>query len=230
MIHGSQSRLATANALSPLIRAEMESLSTTGVVAVQLDEWGMANAADDASTLADLIRRTVDGIPIEVHLRFGYLDPLGRPTGRRRYRPWLPALASAVTSATLNVRQFDLAFAAAELNELDVLAELPARRIGLGVVDVTCTWVEPAALIAERLKQAVDHTQAERIWVTSDASFAALPRAVAIRKINSMVEAARTVRATFGVREAVIAPAPTPEAKPDEKPEPDMIPAGEMSG
>lgn len=229
LIHGTQSRLATANTLSPIIRAEIESLATAGVAAVQLDEWGMANSSDDASTLADLVRRTVDGIPIEVHLRLGYLDTLGRATGRRRYRPWLPELTSAVVAATLNVRQFDLAFGAAELAEIDVLADLPSRRIGLGVVDVTCNWVEPPALLVERLKQAVQHTQVERLWISADASLAGLTRAVAVRKVNSMVEAARAVRADFGVREAT---APAPEVTPEpaaEKSDEELV-AGDMAG
>jgi len=202
MIAGGQSRLSIANALSTLLRGEIESLVAHGVTLIQLDESGFSWAPDDPLILADLVRRTVDGIPVEVHLRLGYLDGTGRPMGRKRYRPWLVDTANAVTNATINIRQFDLAFGSVEMAEVDVLAELPPRRIGLGIVDTACTWVEPSGLLMDRILQAKNYVPAERLWITADAGMATLSRNVAIRKVNNMVEAARLVRERLGVREA----------------------------
>ncbi|HQR06592.1 MAG TPA: hypothetical protein PLN21_07205 [Gemmatales bacterium] len=202
MIAGGQGRLSIANSLSTLLRGEIESLVAHGVTLIQLDESGFAWAPDDPSVLADLVRRTVDGIPVEVHLRLGYLDGSGRPMGRKRYRPWLAETTSAVVNATINVRQFDLAFGSVEMAEIDVLAELPPRRIGLGIIDTSCTWVEPAGLLVDRIRQAKQYVPAERLWITADAGMATLSRNVAIRKVNNMVEAARNVRERLGIREA----------------------------
>lgn len=202
LIYGGSGRLSIANSLSTLLRGEIESLVAHGVSLIQLDESGFAWAPDDPSVLADLVRRTVDGIPVEVNLRLGYLDGHGRPMGRRRYRPWLVEVASAVVNATMNVRQFDLAFGALEMAEVDVLAEMPARRIGLGIVDTACTWVEPAGLLADRIRQAKVFVPAERLWISADAGMGALSRNIAIRKVNNMVEAARIVRDQMGIREA----------------------------
>jgi 5-methyltetrahydropteroyltriglutamate--homocysteine methyltransferase len=220
LIQGGQGRVSMAMSLATLLRGELESLVNAGVMMVQLDETGFAWAPDEPSVLADLVRRTVDGIPIEVHLRLGYLDGYGRPMGRRKYRPWLVETTNEVVNATINVRQFDLAFGAMEMNEVDVLADLPARRIGLGIVDSCNTWVEPATLLAERIREAKKYVPAERLWITADAGMAALSRNVAIRKVNSMVEAARTVRQELGVREATGTPSsmvvtlPIPEPPP----------------
>jgi 5-methyltetrahydropteroyltriglutamate--homocysteine methyltransferase len=202
LIQGGQGRVSMAMSLATLLRGELESLVNAGVTLVQLDETGFAWSPDDPSVLADLVRRTVDGLPIEVHLRLGFLDGYGRPMGRRRYRPWLVETAAEVCSATINVRQFDLAFGSVEMSEVDVLADLPARRIGLGVVDASNTWVEPAGLLAERIREAKRYVPAERLWIAADAGLSALSRNVAIRKVNNMVEAARTVRQELGVREA----------------------------
>lgn len=221
LIAGGQGRLSVATSLSTLLRGEIESLVSSGVTLIKLDESGFAWAPEDPAVLADLVRRTVDGIPVEVALRLGYLDGYGRPMGRRKYRPWLMETASAVVNATINVRQFDLAFGSVEMAEVDVLAELPARRVGLGVVDSACTWVEPPGLIAERIRQAKHYIPAERLWITADAGLAALSRNVAIRKVNNMVEAARMVRDDLGVRPAsgtasqpvISLPVPEPEVE-----------------
>lgn len=202
LIHGGPSRLTTAQTLSGILRDEMESLGSMGVTMIQLDEPGMAWSNEDPATLADLVRRTVDGLPIEIHLRLGYLDGYGRPMNRRSYRPWLSPLAAAVVAATMNVRQFDLAFAATDLSEVGVLKEIPARRVGLGIIDTTCTWVEPVSLLVERIHEAKLQVPAERLWIAADAGLASLSRNVAIRKVNNMVEAARLVRTEMGVKEA----------------------------
>lgn len=230
LIQGAHNRLNIANSLSTLLRGEIESLVANGVSLIQLDESGFAFAPDDPSVLADLVRRTVDGIPVEVHLRLGYLDGYGRAMGRRRYKPWLVETAAAVVNATINVRQFDLAFGSAEMSEVEVLAELPSRRIGLGIVDTACTWVEPAGLLAERIRQAKNHIPAERLWIAADAGMAALNRSVAIRKVNNMVEAARIVRDQLGVREATSAPPVAPAVVTPAEPPVTVPPAGSMNG
>ncbi len=226
LIAGGQSRLNIATSLSTLLRGEIESLVAHGVTLIQLDESGFAWAPDDPSVLADLVRRTVDGIPVEVHLRLGFLDGSGRPMGRKRYRPWLVETATAVTNATINIRQFDLAFGCVEMAEVDVLEELPPRRIGLGIVDASCAWVEPAGLLVDRIRQAKTHVPAERLWISADAGLVNLGRNVAIRKVNNMVEAARLVRERLGVREAT----PTMPSLTLPLPEPMMAETASMNG
>jgi methionine synthase II (cobalamin-independent) len=202
LIQAAPGRLATATNLTTILRGEIEALADTGIAMVQLDETGFAWAEEEPAVLADLLRRTVDGVRLEVCLRLGYLDGYGRPMGRRCYLPWLVNTANAVASATLNVRQFDLAFGGVEMAEIEVLAQLPPRRIGLGIVDTTCSWTEPPELLVERLRRATQHVPAERIWLAADAGLGALTRAVAIRKVHSMVEAARQMRELYGIRQA----------------------------
>jgi hypothetical protein len=212
LIKSGPGRLATATNLATILRSEIEALAETGIGMVQLDESGFAWAEEEPAVLADLVRQTVDGIRLEVCLRLGYLDGYGRPMGRRCYLPWLINAANAVASATLNVRQFDLAFGGVEMAEIEVLAQLPPRRIGLGIIDTTCSWAEPPELLVERLRIATQHVPAERIWLAADAGLGALTRAVAIRKVHSMVEAARQMRELYGIRQAPpVAPLPQEE-------------------
>lgn len=212
LIQAGQGRLATATNLTTILRGELEALAETGISMVQLDESGFAWAEEDPAVLADLLRRTVDGIRLEICLRLGYLDGYGRPMSRRRYLPWLIDVANAAAAATLNIRQFDLAFGGTEMAEVELLAQLPPRRIGLGVIDPMCSWVEPPDLLVDRLSIATQHVPAERIWIATDAGLGALTRAVAIRKVHSMVEAARQMREHYGIRHATPAvPPPTNE-------------------
>jgi hypothetical protein len=71
-----------------------------------------------------------------------------------------------------------------------------------------CSWVEPPDLLVDRLSIATQHVPAERIWITTDAGLGALTRAVAIRKVHSMVEAARQMREHYGIRHATPAVPP----------------------
>ncbi|MGC3947159.1 MAG: hypothetical protein QM762_22010 [Chryseolinea sp.] len=128
------------------------------------------------------------------------MDSLGRPTGRRKYRPWLIDLANAMANATINVRQFDLSFAAAEMAEIEIIGELPTRRVALGLVDAVPPWVEPPHLIAERIRQGVKVIPAERIYLSADAGLGSLTRNIAARKVASLAEAARIVREEFVLR------------------------------
>ena len=66
--------------------------------------------------------------------------------------------------------------------------------LAVGLVDVKNTWVEPPELIAERLRMALRHIDAERVHVTPDCGFSQTARYVAVRKLAAMVEGVRMVR------------------------------------
>lgn len=206
MVHGgpvAHGREAVAAQFCSLLRGELETLANLGVEMAQLDESGAAWAGEDPKSLADLIRRVVDGLPIEVAVRLSTMDSLGRPGGRRKYRPWLVDLANAMAAATINVRQFDLSFAAAEMAEIEIISELPTRRVALGLVDVSSPWIEPAHLIADRVRLALKVVPAERIYLSADAGLGSLPRSIAARKVASLNEAAKMLREEMGIREAI---------------------------
>jgi 5-methyltetrahydropteroyltriglutamate--homocysteine methyltransferase len=99
----------------------------------------------------------------------------------------------------LNCRLLLLEFANREMADLDRLPELAKRyRIAAGVIDVKSFYQETAEDVAERIRRVLAVVPAERLYVTADCGFSAIPRWLARAKLHSMVAGARLVRAGLG--------------------------------
>jgi 5-methyltetrahydropteroyltriglutamate--homocysteine methyltransferase len=182
-------RQAIAEALLSIVNREMKALVDQGVQFLQLDEPSFACHPQHPERFLDSIARTVEGVTakISMHLCFG--NYRGRAIGQRSYRPLFPHLAQAA------VHQLALEFASREMAEIELAREIkPPMELAVGLVDVKNTWVEPAELVAERLKQVLRYIEPERVQVTPDCGFSQTARFVACRKLASMVEGLRLVR------------------------------------
>ncbi len=187
------SRQAVAEAILPLVNAEMRALEREGVPFLQLDEPSFACHPDRPDEFLDLIARAVAGVtaPVSMHLCFG--NYRGRAVGHRSYRPLFPHLARA------KVAQLALEFASREMAEIDLAREVKAPMgLAVGLVDVKNTWVEPPELVAERLRTVLKYVEPERVHVTPDCGFSQTARSVACRKLKNMVDGVRVVRKELG--------------------------------
>jgi 5-methyltetrahydropteroyltriglutamate--homocysteine methyltransferase len=182
-------RAAVTSALIPIVNAELRSLAAAGVDFIQLDEPSFACHPNDPESFLEVIARTVDGVSayISMHMCFG--NYRARAVGHRSYRPLFPHLGRA------RVNQLALEFASRELAEIELLAELPETMdVAVGLIDVKNTWVEPAELVAERLRTVLKFVDAARVSVTPDCGFSQTARHVAVAKARAMVEGVRLVR------------------------------------
>lgn len=189
-------RRAITEALLPVVNQEMKALVAAGATFLQLDEPSFACRPDAPEEFLDLIARTVEGIavPISMHMCFGNFR--ARAVGQRSYRPLFPHLGQA------KVSQLALEFASREMAEVELAAQVPAPMgLAVGLVDVKNTWVEPAELVAERLRLVLKYIEPERVHVTPDCGFSQTARYVATRKLASMVEGVRLVRRELGAAE-----------------------------
>jgi 5-methyltetrahydropteroyltriglutamate--homocysteine methyltransferase len=187
-------RRAVTEALLPIVNREMKDLVKAGVTFLQLDEPSFACRPDAPEEFLDLIARTVEGVEafVSMHMCFGNFR--GRAVGRRSYRPLFPHLARA------KVNQLALEFASREMAEVELLRQIPAPMgVAVGLVDVKNTWVEPAGLVAERLRLVLSHIEPERVHVTPDCGFSQTARYVAVGKMAAMAEGVRLVRRELGV-------------------------------
>ena len=66
--------------------------------------------------------------------------------------------------------------------------------VAVGLIDVKNTWIEPAELVAERLRTVLKYVDAARVSVTPDCGFSQTARHVAVAKARAMVEGVRIVR------------------------------------
>jgi 5-methyltetrahydropteroyltriglutamate--homocysteine methyltransferase len=93
------------------------------------------------------------------------------------------------------VGEFVLDFACREMEDVDVLKDLPKdKRIAAGVIDVRSLEVEAPEQVAERIRKVLRVVPADRITLTTDCGLKQLPRVVAYQKLCAMTEGARIVR------------------------------------
>ena len=98
----------------------------------------------------------------------------------------------------LACQQLVLEFANRQMAEIDRLGELADRyEIAAGVVDVKSFYLETPEDVAARIRQLLTVVPAERLSVTSDCGFSALPRWLARAKLRALVNGARIVRASL---------------------------------
>jgi len=186
-------RKGVAEALVPIVNAELKAIVAEGVNFVQLDEPSFACHPDEPDYFLDVIARTVEGVHayISMHMCFG--NYRARAVGWRSYKPLFPHIGKA------KVNQLAMEFASREMAEIELLRELPeAMDVAVGLIDVKNTWVEPAELVADRLRAVLKHVDAKRVSVTPDCGFSQTARHVAIRKAAAMVAGVRSVRDTLG--------------------------------
>jgi 5-methyltetrahydropteroyltriglutamate--homocysteine methyltransferase len=182
-------RDAVTAAMIPIVNAELRSLVAAGVDFIQLDEPSFACHPSDPESFLDVIARTVNGVHayISMHMCFGNFR--ARAVGNRSYKPLFPHLGRA------RVNQLALEFASRELAEVELLAQLPdTMDVAVGLVDVKNTWIEPAELVAERLRTVLKYVDAARVSVTPDCGFSQTARHVSVAKAKALVEGVQLVR------------------------------------
>ena len=88
-----------------------------------------------------------------------------------------------------------LEFANREMADLVLLPQLPARHtVAAGVVDVKSFHVETAEEVADRIRKVLEHLPANKLLVTADCGFSALPRWLARAKLQAMVAGTAIIR------------------------------------
>jgi 5-methyltetrahydropteroyltriglutamate--homocysteine methyltransferase len=178
-----------AMAFAAAVNAEALELQKAGADVIQLDEPWVRNDPVAAKRYAvKAINRALQGItvPTVVHLCFGYAAVVPGDTKPSGYS-FLAELAD--TSA----EQISIEAAQPKL-DLGVLADLSAKKIMLGVIDLGNPEIETAAVIAERIRHGLKYVAPERLVPAPDCGMKYMPRHVAFGKLKAMSDAAAIVR------------------------------------
>jgi 5-methyltetrahydropteroyltriglutamate--homocysteine methyltransferase len=183
--------------LVALVNREVRALVEAGCDFVQIDEpnWVMVAGKHrilkgGTGTLVETLRGVVDGVRAKValHVCFGNAHNNSFATPRR-YAPLYPQILEAP------VDQFVFEYANREMAEIELWSRFPMRQeVAVGVVDVKAFRVESADEVAARVRAALEHVPADRLWLVPDCGLWETPRWVAVSKLRSMVEAARLIR------------------------------------
>ncbi len=182
--YGDERSLALAYA--DAVNAELRDLKAAGADVVQIDEPYLQARPEPAREYAvEAVDRALDGIEGDtvLHTCFGYAHIVhDRPSGY----PFLRELNECAAShLSLEAAQPDL--------EPEVLRELPDKVIVLGVLDLGSDEAETPEVVAGRIRRALEVLPPERLVVAPDCGMKYLPRELAFRKLEAMVEGARLV-------------------------------------
>lgn len=201
-----------ADAIVPILRAQVEALAAAGVHTIQLDDPHLCLFVDpevrkkypdadaEAMHCVSLINRVFEGtsgVNKAVHLcrrnkgRKGWV-------GQGSYDAIMPALKA------LSVDQLMMEFTIPAAGDTRCLRELPERmNVGLGCVDCRGEVIDAPETIVTRVEQAMEHIDAKRITLAPDCGFAPgnaadIPVDEAYQKLRNMARAAAILRERHG--------------------------------
>jgi 5-methyltetrahydropteroyltriglutamate--homocysteine methyltransferase len=181
-----------ALAYAAAVNEEVRDLFAAGADIVQLDEPYVQARPEAARRYAvAAIDRALEGATgtTVLHVCFGYGRHVGsKPDG---YAFLAELDASRADEISVECAQPRL--------DLSLLEALPSKRINVGVIDLRDTRPEPPALVAERIRAALQYLPPERIVVAPDCGMKYLPRDIAWQKLCNMVAGRNIVRRELGL-------------------------------
>jgi 5-methyltetrahydropteroyltriglutamate--homocysteine methyltransferase len=186
-------RWETAEALLPIVQAELTALADAGCAEIAIDEPSMSCYAhrEDPERLVDLFNRTVAPVAgrarLSTHLCFGNYK--GRAVAPRSYRPLFPAFLGVA------VDEIHLEMASRELAEAELVATIAeVKDVAVGVIDVKSYYVETPEDVAERVRAFTAFAPPERLAFSTDCGLSQTARWAAKQKLANLVAGVRIVR------------------------------------
>jgi 5-methyltetrahydropteroyltriglutamate--homocysteine methyltransferase len=180
-------------ALARWLNVQARELAAAGADLLQIDEPFLAGYPEQVELAIEAVNIVTAGVPATWALHVCYGNRYARPLWEGQYDFLFPVVASARVDALV------LEFARKGLGDLRLLREHGwDRYLGLGVIDVKSDQVEPASLVASRIRRALEFVPAQRLMVNPDCGLRHLPAEVARAKLRAMVAGAAQVRAEWG--------------------------------
>lgn len=177
-------------ALAGAVSTACQALVAAGATRIQIDEprlAGYPEAAGLALRAIGILRASID-VHLALHVCYG--NRFARPASEGHYDFLFPAVCET------GVDELVLEFARKGLDDLELARRHAGHfKVGVGVIDVKTTEVEPVEVVEARLYEALRVVPPERIVVNPDCGLRHIPPEVARAKLTSMVLAARRVRA-----------------------------------
>ncbi|MEJ8569944.1 5-methyltetrahydropteroyltriglutamate--homocysteine methyltransferase [Microbaculum marinum] len=178
---------AVALAFAAAVNEEARQLDAMGVDVIQLDEPWVRNDPDAAKRYAvRSIDRALEGLSCQtaIHVCFGYA---------RGARPKPSSYDFLAQLADCRAGQISVEAAQPNI-DLAILESLPGKDIILGVLDLSTPEAETPDLVAQRIREGLEHVAAERLIPAPDCGMKYLSRRLAFEKLRALSEGAAIVR------------------------------------
>ena len=177
-------------ALARRLNAEARALAEAGADFLQIDEPFLAGYPEQVELAVEAVNIVVDGVDATWALHVCYGNRYARPSWEGHYDFLFPAVKAA------RVDQIVLEFARKGLDDLRLIGQYEWDRwLGFGVIDVKSPEVEPASLVAARIRRALEYMPADRLMINPDCGLRHLTPEVARRKLRALVSGTAMVRA-----------------------------------
>src|SRR4029450_568027 len=181
--------------IARVLNLELKELVRPGPTEIQIDEPYYSGFPEDVGWGIRAVNALVDGVGARIGLHVGYGNRYGKPSWEGSYRYLFPAILEA------RIDQLTLEFARRGEDDVRLFKDFdPQFTLGLGVVDVKSHDIETPAVVAERIRAALDLVPAKSLAINPDCGLLHLPRDVAFAKLGAMVNGTRLVRAELGAR------------------------------
>jgi 5-methyltetrahydropteroyltriglutamate--homocysteine methyltransferase len=193
--HYQTDRKTLAMKFAAILNAEARELSAAGADVVQFDEPCFNIYLDEVEAWGiEALEACMDGVSATraVHICYGYGTPTvlawkTKNTDWGHYGVTFPLLARS------SVNQVSIECAASGV-DLAVLRELEGKDVMFGAIDVGTEEVETAAVVAGRLRRALEHVPAERLFPCTDCGLVPRSREASRGKMRALAEGAAIVR------------------------------------
>ncbi len=179
--------------IARVVNLELKELVKAGATHLQIDEPYYSGFPEDLAWGVKVLNVLTEGVEARIGLHICYGNRYGKPSWEGSYRYLFPTILEA------RVHQLALEFGRRGEEDVALFREFQAPfELGLGVIDVKDHAVETPAMVAERIRKALEIVPPQRIHVNPDCGLVHLPRDVAFAKLCAMVEGTRLVRRDLG--------------------------------
>jgi 5-methyltetrahydropteroyltriglutamate--homocysteine methyltransferase len=194
--HYGADRKTLAMRFARVLNAEARELAAAGADVIQFDEPCFNIYVDEVEAWGiDALEQCMDGVSARkaVHICYGYGTPSvlawkTKNTDWGHYGVTLPLLAKS------SVDQVSVECAGSGV-DVSVLRELGAKDVLLGVIDVGTDDVEAADIVAGRIRRALAHVPASRLFPCTDCGLVPRSREASRGKMRALAAGAAIVRA-----------------------------------
>jgi 5-methyltetrahydropteroyltriglutamate--homocysteine methyltransferase len=173
------------------VNEEIKDLFAAGADVVQVDEPYLQARPEKAREYGiEVLNKALEGVggTTAVHICFGYAAIIHhRPEGY----DFLPEFSQC------SVDQISIETAQSNL-DTSILESLRGKTIILGVLDLSVAAIESPELVAERIRRALPHVDADKVIIAPDCGLKYLPRDIAYAKMKAMVDGTKIVRKELG--------------------------------
>jgi len=210
--HYGADRKTLAMRFARVLNAEARELAAAGADVIQFDEPCFNIYLDEVDAWGiDALEQCMDGVSARraVHICYGYGTPAvlawkTKNTDWGHYEMTLPLLAKS------SVDQVSVECAGSGV-DVTVLRALEGKDVLLGVINVGTEEVETADVVAGRIRRALGHVPAPRLFPCTDCGLVPRSREASRGKMRALAAGAAIVRGEFAStsdREAMASPLP----------------------